>query len=95
MNLKLNGEVARMSQQVSLDETVAMLRDRIQNLLTKQACADPRCRVLIALAGVPGSGKSTVSDALLRALPDHGNNEVAVLPMVRRQCHHVSSSIRS
>lgn len=95
MNLKLNGEVARMSQQVSLDETVAMLCDRIQNLLTRQACADPRCRVLIALAGVPGSGKSTVSDALLRVLPDHGIKDVAVLPMVRTQGPRVCPFIKS
>lgn len=85
MNLKLNGEVGRMSQQVSLDETISMLRDRIQHLLTNQEASNPRRRILIALAGVPGSGKSTVSDALLRALPEHGIEDVAVLPMVRHQ----------
>lgn len=85
MNLKINGEVGRMSQQVSLDETICGLRDRIQRLLTKQAASNPQGRILIALAGVPGSGKSTVSDALLRTLPEHGVQGVAVLPMVRRQ----------
>lgn len=85
MNLKLNGEVGRMSQQASLDETICMLRDRIQWLLMRQDANDPRSRILIALAGVPGSGKSTVSDALLQALPKHGVDDVAVLPMVSRR----------
>lgn len=85
MNLKLNGEVGRMSQQPSLDETISVLRNRIQRLLTEQEANNANGRILIALAGVPGSGKSTVSDALLAALPKHGVTDVAVLPMVGSQ----------
>lgn len=39
-------------------------------------------RILIALAGIPGSGKSTVAAALLEQLRHTGINDVAVVPMV-------------
>jgi hypothetical protein len=73
---------AKMSQTVSLERTTSMLHGRIEKLLQRQKTYDPRRRLLIALAGVPGSGKSTVSDALLRTLTSHdGITDVAVLPM--------------
>ncbi|KAL1598563.1 hypothetical protein SLS59_006850 [Nothophoma quercina] len=37
--------------------------------------------MLVALAGVPGSGKSTVSSALLEELASRGIRDVAIVPM--------------
>lgn len=70
-----------MNQTVNLEKTNSMLQERVEKLIRRQKLSDPKRRILIALAGVPGSGKSTVSDALLRALPSHGITDVAVLPM--------------
>lgn len=70
-----------MSPPSSLDKTTLVLQERIERLLRHQKLSDPKRRILIALAGVPGSGKTTVSDALLRTLPSHGITDVAVLPM--------------
>jgi putative protein kinase ArgK-like GTPase of G3E family len=39
--------------------------------------------MLVALAGVPGAGKSTVSEALLTELATRGMQDVVVVPMVR------------
>lgn len=64
-----------------LEETVACLCARVQDLLVRNA-SYPRQRILIALAGVPGSGKSTISTALLQALPYYGIENAAVVPMV-------------
>jgi adenylylsulfate kinase-like enzyme len=63
-------------------ESVSLLCRRIEALLAAKAVSDPDGRVLIALAGVPGSGKSTISSALLQALPKYSIDDVAVLPMV-------------
>lgn len=54
---------------------------RVEKLLQRQA-SDPRQRMLVALAGVPGSGKSTVSHAVLQELANRGINDVAIVPMV-------------
>lgn len=43
----------------------------------------PRQRVLVALAGVPGSGKSTISTAVLAGLRARGEEGVMVIPMVK------------
>ncbi|KAG7144558.1 putative uridine kinase like protein [Verticillium longisporum] len=56
----------------NLAKTAAQLRLRAEHLLAEQSRNDPRQRVLIALAGVPGSGKSTVATALLEDLNRHG-----------------------
>lgn len=64
--------------------TVAKLRERVENLLSEQRRSRPSCRVLIALAGVPGSGKSTIAATLIDDLKRHGVDEVAILPMVRQ-----------
>ncbi|KAJ4984567.1 nicotinamide riboside kinase [Stagonosporopsis vannaccii] len=65
---------------VSLTEPILDLVSRIDRLLQRQA-SDPRQRMLVALAGVPGSGKSTVSYALLQELNRRGINDVAIVPM--------------
>jgi hypothetical protein len=66
---------------VSFDETILDLVRRVEELLLRQA-TDPRQRLLVALAGVPGSGKSTVSNALISELGRRGVEGVAVVPMV-------------
>jgi hypothetical protein len=64
-----------------LHETILHLERRVQKLLSRQAC-EPRQRILVGLAGVPGSGKSTVSGALIAELKLRGVQDVVVVPMV-------------
>ncbi|KZM26610.1 uncharacterized protein EKO05_0005499 [Ascochyta rabiei] len=56
------------------------LVSRVERLMERQA-SNPRQRMLVALAGVPGSGKSTVSHALLQELAARGVEEVVIVPM--------------
>lgn len=65
----------------SFEETILDLVRRVEELLLRQA-SNPRQRLLVALAGVPGSGKSTVSNALIFALGRRNVEDVAVVPMV-------------
>lgn len=65
-----------------LDKIVETLRARVEHLLARQA-ADPSRRILIALAGVPGAGKTTVTSALLRDFAKRGMDSVVVVPMVQ------------
>lgn len=69
-----------------LPTAILDLVKRSEKLLARQASAHPSRRMLVALAGVPGAGKSTVSDALLSGLAARGIRDVAVVPMVRRCC---------
>ncbi|KAF5230575.1 hypothetical protein FANTH_13777 [Fusarium anthophilum] len=64
-----------------LVKTVGKLIERVERLLTRQKLSAPTQRILIALAGVPGSGKTTLSDALIKELKKNGISDVAVLPM--------------
>ncbi|KAF1846973.1 P-loop containing nucleoside triphosphate hydrolase protein [Cucurbitaria berberidis CBS 394.84] len=64
----------------TLPETILDLVRRVEKLLSRQA-TNPHQRILIALAGVPGSGKSTVSQALLTELALREVRDVAVVPM--------------
>lgn len=76
-------------------ETILELVKRVEKLLLRQA-TEPRQRILIGLAGVPGSGKSTVSNALLAELDARNIKNVAVVPMVRGDrisLHAVTDSI--
>jgi putative protein kinase ArgK-like GTPase of G3E family len=65
-----------------LAKTTGKLSERVERLLTQQKLSGPTQRVLIALAGVPGSGKTTISDALVKELKRKGIHHVSVLPMV-------------
>ncbi|KAK7184491.1 nicotinamide riboside kinase [Paraphaeosphaeria sporulosa] len=65
----------------SLKSTILHLAKRVEALLARQASSDTPSRILVALAGVPGSGKSTVSAALLVELAARGIADVAVVPM--------------
>lgn len=74
----------------NLAETTLDLVSRILKLLKCQD-SNPRQRMLVALAGVPGSGKSTVSGALLEELASRGIRDVAIVPMVRLVAEHRQS----
>ncbi|KAL6709124.1 hypothetical protein ACN47E_001940 [Coniothyrium glycines] len=63
-----------------LPTAIPDLASRIERLLARQKL-NPRQRILIALAGVPGSGKSTVSSAVLAELEARRVGDVAVVPM--------------
>lgn len=67
----------------TLTTTILNLAKRIEALLARQQSSDSPARLLVALAGVPGSGKSTVSQALLLELAAKGIEDVVVVPMVR------------
>ncbi|KAH7207824.1 P-loop containing nucleoside triphosphate hydrolase protein [Fusarium redolens] len=64
-----------------LVKTTIKLTERVERLLTRQKLSAPTQRILIALAGVPGSGKTTISDALIKKLKKNSIPDVAVLPM--------------
>jgi pantothenate kinase len=68
-------------QNNGLEQTVGMLCERTESLLARQSL-HPEQRLLVALAGVPGSGKSTISAALIAALSQRGIADVVVVPMV-------------
>ena len=61
--------------------TTLDLVSRVEGLLRCQAL-NPRQRMLVCLAGVPGSGKSTVSQALIEELARRGISDVSIAPMV-------------
>lgn len=70
-----------MAKDPTLDDPILDLVKRIEGLLCRQA-STPRQRMIVALAGVPGSGKSTVSHALLAELDMRNIRDVLVVPMV-------------
>jgi DNA replication protein DnaC len=80
--------MAKESTNESAKEAILHLAGRVEAIL-----AQPNdSRMLIALAGVPGSGKSTVSQALLLELSTRGIHDVAIVPMVRMiMCLYESS----
>jgi adenylylsulfate kinase-like enzyme len=65
----------------AMDHTVDFLCRRIAALLERNSLC-PQHRILITLAGVPGSGKSTISTTLMDALRLRAVDHVALLPMV-------------
>jgi adenylylsulfate kinase-like enzyme len=65
----------------NLASLTSELANRIEKLIQRQT-SNPRQRMLVALAGVPGSGKSTVSHALLQELASRGVKNVTIAPMV-------------
>ncbi|KAK7949387.1 uncharacterized protein PG986_010273 [Apiospora aurea] len=80
------------SMTMDLEKNVATLRGRIDRLLEQQE-SNARGRILIALAGVPGSGKTTVSSALLASLSESGRSreDVVVVPM--DGFHHTKATL--
>jgi len=51
-------------------------------MLLRQQISSPQDRIVIALAGVPGSGKSTVCARVLVDLAERGIHDIAVATMV-------------
>lgn len=70
------------SDRTTSAETIALLAKRVNDLVVKYS-SQPSRRILIALAGIPGSGKSTVSKALLESLRCKAIDDVVLVPMVR------------
>jgi len=62
-----------------LSDVLLSLQNRIENLRSSVATEE---RIVIALAGVPGSGKSTISSALIQQLHSAGIKDVSIVPMV-------------
>ena len=60
-------------------EMIHALQDRIVGLRQSEI---ESTRIVIALAGMPGSGKSTIATKLLQKLHQTGVQDVAVVPMV-------------
>ncbi|KAK0839321.1 hypothetical protein LTS02_017527 [Friedmanniomyces endolithicus] len=58
---------------------IDVLHQRIEAL---RETIGPRHRIIIALAGAPGSGKSTIAAKLLSRLAVNGVHDIAVMPMV-------------
>ncbi|KAK5725256.1 hypothetical protein LTR17_013125 [Elasticomyces elasticus] len=67
-----------MELSTSLGGAVEVLQDRILSLMEGRP---ENRRILIALAGVPGSGKSTITAALLAQLEYAGVRNAVVVPM--------------
>ncbi len=55
---------------------------RLDILMKLDTC--PRKRIIIALAGAPGSGKSTVAEALSKRFNKKHTHQVQIVPMVFR-----------
>ncbi|KAA8618611.1 CoaA Panthothenate kinase [Pyrenophora tritici-repentis] len=72
--------MANDSEVDTIPTAILDLVRRTERLLVRQA-SNPSQRMLVALAGVPGSGKSTVSEALLAELAKQGVQDVAAVPM--------------
>ena len=70
----------QMELSAKAPNALKVLRERIGTLRENEA---EDSRVVIALAGIPGSGKSTIATALLDDLYQAGIEDVAVVPMVR------------
>ncbi|KAK1987691.1 phosphoribulokinase/uridine kinase [Colletotrichum cereale] len=62
-------------------QTTAKLRERVKYLLAEQKISSPSRRILVAVSGIPGSGKSTTAAALNEDLKKHAVENAAVLPM--------------
>lgn len=71
--------IMKPSPSLDQNEEVSYLLERIASL-RNAACNDQR--VLIAVAGGPGSGKSTLCARLLQHAQDRGIYDVAAVPMV-------------
>lgn len=69
-----------MELTTGLGGTIEILQDRVLRLLDARPTSR---RILIALSGVPGSGKSTIAAALLAQLKHTGIKNAVIVPMVR------------
>lgn len=65
-----------------MEEIITTLSERLTKLLERNEEISGK-RILVAFAGSPGSGKTTISAALTEAFNVRQNVNVTVLPMVR------------
>lgn len=68
------------SEAPDLETSTGVLFDRVVALL--KDASNFQKRVVIALAGVPGAGKSMISAGLMRQLQHQGIKDVSLIPMV-------------
>ena len=66
-----------------MDHPENVLCDRVESLLTLYPPSSKR-RIIIAMAGGPGSGKSTISAALAKLFNARNSEKMRVVPMVSR-----------
>lgn len=79
-----------MESALGLGTTIDRLQHRVLGLLNTSPLER---RIIIALSGVPGSGKSTIVTALLAQLERAGIRHVAVAPMVRSNSYAVVTAV--
>lgn len=66
-----------------MSSLISILSQRIE-LLVEQYKACPQKRILIALAGGPGSGKTTLAAAVAKDYNVSHQEDLQVVPMVRK-----------
>jgi len=65
-----------------MDNFEDQLSNRLEQLLKRNALL-PNKRLIVALAGAPGSGKTTIASALMRKFnATHQTQQLQVVPMV-------------
>lgn len=57
------------------------LLSHVESLMARSPKSGDHGRIFVAIAGAPGSGKSTVAEALYEALASRHQGKVAILPM--------------
>lgn len=65
-----------------MDNSEQILYQRVRALVARYPPSTHR-RILIALAGSPGSGKTTISSALQRSFNETNAEQIQIIPMVR------------
>ena len=68
-----------MTVSINLSGAIDVLQDRI---LALRATTPSHRRIIVALTGVPGAGKSTIAAGLLVQLQHAGVRDVTIVPMV-------------
>jgi pantothenate kinase len=63
-----------------MGDPVDILLERLEALIEQET--NPQKRIIIALAGAPGSGKSTVASALTERFNSKNTAQLQVVPMV-------------
>jgi len=67
-----------------------ILLRRVEHLIEQES--NPQNRIVIALAGAPGSGKSTIASALTEVFNASHTEQLQVVPMVWHNYHLVPPS---
>lgn len=67
----------------TMESIITTLCERLERLIDENPLASGR-RILVAFAGIPGSGKTTVSAALMKTFNQKRPGSISVLPMVKQ-----------